>query len=321
MTRKNFLLTVLLCVSASIVARAVTNDELIPAGTLLQCTLDEPNFSSKTAQVGDPVLCYLGHISAFGRSIFPRGAELSGHLQDYQNPGHFVGKGWIEIDFDRIILPGAQVYPLSAKVISAPHLKVDAEGKVHSKGHPKRDAALWAVPVFWPVKILTLPNRGPYPAFKGEARMTLRLLEDIEVPLSASNARASVPMPPWVSPSRYDASSSIIYPPSASIPRVQPATLQQASFVQHPAQPQPIQPQELQPTEHPSTVIVLKGGGAWLAQDYWLEAGQLHCLSAEGEQKLVSLEAMDLYQTVRVNRERNVEFVLHSKDSKTPVEQ
>jgi hypothetical protein len=321
MTRKYFLLTVLLCVSASIVARAVTNDELIPAGTLLQCTLDEPNFSSKTAQVGDPVLCYLGHISAFHRSIFPRGAELSGHLQDYQNPGHFVGKGWIEIDFDRIILPGAQVYPLSAKVVSAPHLKVDAEGKVHGKGHAKRDTALWAIPVFWPVKIITLPNRGPNPAFKGEARLTLRLLEDIEVPLAASAARASVPMPPWVSPSRYDASSSLIYPPASTASRAQPATLQPASFVQHPAEPQPIEHPELQPTERQSTVIVLKGGAAWLAQDYWVEAGQLHCLSSDGEQRLIALEAMDLYQTVRVNRERRVEFVLRSKDPKAPIEQ
>jgi hypothetical protein len=299
----------------------VTNDELIPAGTLLQCTLDEPNFSSKTAQVGDPVLCYLGHISAFGRSIFPRGAELSGHLQDYQNPGHFVGKGWIEIDFDRIILPGAQVYPLSAKVISAPHLKVDAEGKVHSKGHPKRDAALWTVPVFWPVKIITLPNRGPYPSFKGEARLTLRLLEDIEVPLSASNARASVPMPPWVSPSRYDASSSVIYSPGSLAPRGQTATLQPASFVPHPVEAQPVEHHELQSSERQSTVIVLKGGAAWLAQDYWVEAGQLHCLSSDGEQKLVALESMDLYQTVRVNRERHVEFVLRSKDLKGPIEQ
>jgi hypothetical protein len=299
----------------------VTNDELIPAGTLLQCTLDEPNFSSKTAQVGDPVLCYLGHISAFGRSIFPRGAELSGHLQDYQNPGHFVGKGWIEIDFDRIILPGAQVYPLSAKVISAPHLKVDAEGKVHSKGHPKRDAALWAVPVFWPVKVLTLPNRGPYPSFKGEARLTLRLLEDIEVPLSPSNARASVPMPPWVSPSRYDASSSVIYSPGSLAPRGQTATLQPASFVPHPVEAQPVEHHELQSSERQSTVIVLKGGAAWLAQDYWVEAGQLHCLSSDGEQKLVALESMDLYQTVRVNRERHVEFVLRSKDLKGPIEQ
>jgi hypothetical protein len=316
MSRKYFLLTVLLCVSASIAARAVTNDEIIPAGTLLQCTLDEPNLSSKTAQAGDPVLCYLSHVTAFGRSVFPRGAELSGHVQDYQNPGHFVGKGWIELDFDRIILPGAQVYPLSAKVISAPHLKIDAEGKAHSKGHPKRDAALWAVPVFWPVKILTLPNRGPYPAFKGEARLTLRLLEDIEVPMAGSAARAAVPMPPWVTPSRYDA-----YAPASAAPRVQSATLQNASFVQLTAEPQPAEHRDLQPTERPSTVIVLKGGAAWLAKDYWVEAGQLHCLSSDGEQKLIALEAMDLYQTVSVNRERHVEFILHLKDSKGPVEQ
>jgi hypothetical protein len=318
MQRKYILLTVLLCVSASIVARAVSSSELIPAGTLLQCTLDEPNFSSKTAQVGDPVLCYLGHISAFGRSIFPRGAELSGHLQDYQNPGHFVGKGWIEIDFDRIILPGAQVYPLSAKVISAPHLKVDAEGKVHSKGHPKRDTALWAIPVFWPVKIITLPNRGPYPSFKGEARLTLRLLEDIEVPLAASAARASVPMPPWVSPSRYDTSSSILYTPASTAPRGQSATLQPASFVQRQAELQPTEHQELLSAERPTTVIVLKGGAAWLARDYWVEGGQVHCVSPDGEQKLVALDTMDLYQTVRLNRERHIEFVLHSKD---PIEQ
>lgn len=311
MTRKSFLLTLfLLCVSANIVARAATSDEIIPAGTLLQCTLDEPNFSSKTAQVGDPVLCYLGHVAAFGHSVFPRGAELSGHLQDFQNPGHFVGKGWIELDFDRIILPGAQVLPLSAKVISAPHLKVDAEGKVHGRGHPKRDAVLWAIPLFWPVKIFTLPARGPFPAFKGEARLTLRLLEDMEVPLPASATRSSVPMPPWATPSRYGSSSSALYKPASTAPREQPATLQPANFVQHPAQ--------LQLTEQMSTVIVLKGGAAYLAHDYWVEAGQLHCVSMDGEQKLVALETMDLYQTVRVNRERHVEFVLHSKD---PLEQ
>jgi hypothetical protein len=80
--------------------------------------------------------------------------------------------------------------------------------------------------------------------------------------------------------------------------------------VQHPAEPQP--------TEQASTVIVLKGGAAWLARDYWVDAGQLHCVSLNGEHKLVALDAMDLYQTVQVNRERNVDFVLRSKG---PVEQ
>jgi len=308
MTRKFFLRTLLLlCVSATIAAQAAAADELVPAGTLLQCTIDEPNFSSKTAQVGDPVLCYLGHVSTFGRSVFPRGAELSGHLQDYKNPGHFVGKGWIELDFDRIILPGAQVLPLSAKVISAPHLKVDAEGKVHSLGHPKRDAILWAIPIFWPFKLITLPNRGPFPAFKGEARLTLRLMEDMEVALPA---RSSSPMPPWATPSRYNASSNRIYIPASTAPREQALTLQPASFVQAPAQSRP--------TEQPSTVIVLKDGSAYLAHDYWVEGGQVRCVSQSGEQKLLAMETIDLYETARVNRERHIEFVLRSKD---PVEQ
>jgi hypothetical protein len=304
MTRKSFLFSIVFCVSVTILARA--SDEIVPAGTLLQCTVSEPNFSSKTAQVGDPVLCYLGHVAAFGHPLFPRGAELSGHLEDYKNPGHFVGKGWMQVSFDRLILPGAQVLPLSAKVISAPHMKVDSEGKVHGKGHPKRDAILWAIPIFWPVKIITLPARGPFPAFKGETRLSLRLMEDMEFSLPA--VRSSIPMPPRVAPSSYDSSSSALYRPASPAPRQQNAALHTA-FVQEPTQ---------QLREPVSTVIVLKGGAAWLARNYWVEAGQLHCVSADGEQKLVALETMDLYQTVRVNRERRVEFVLHSKD---PVEQ
>jgi hypothetical protein len=36
-----------------------------PAGTLLQCTLNEPNFSSARADVGDPVLCHLRGLTEF----------------------------------------------------------------------------------------------------------------------------------------------------------------------------------------------------------------------------------------------------------------
>ena len=68
--------------------------------------------------------------SSFGHSLFPRGAMLSGHLQESKDPGHFVGKGWLQIEFDRIILPGAEVLPLEAKIIAAaPVLK-------QAGGHP-----------------------------------------------------------------------------------------------------------------------------------------------------------------------------------------
>ena len=82
--------------------------------------------------------------------------------------------------FDRLVLPGAVTVPLSAKVISLPRLRADREGKIQGRGHPKRDALGWAIPVLWPVKILTLPARGPRPTLKGEVRITLRLLEDVD---------------------------------------------------------------------------------------------------------------------------------------------
>ena len=114
MAGKSLLLTLVLCASV-VGARAASRDEIVPAGTLLHCTMDEQNFSSKTAQVGDPVLCHLGPISAFGHSLFPRGAMLSGHLQEYKDPGHFVGKGWLQLEFDRIILPGGRQVEIASR--------------------------------------------------------------------------------------------------------------------------------------------------------------------------------------------------------------
>jgi len=204
MPRTFSLLSLTFCLVFNLHSKAATPD-LIPAGTILQCTLDEPNFSSKTAMVGDPVLCHLSSITSFGHPLFPRGAMLGGHLENFKNPGHFIGKGWLQLEFNRLILPGPETLPLSTKIISAPHLKVDPQGDVHGKGHPKRDAVEWMIPVFWPIKIITLPARGPYPAFKGESRIALRLLEDVE--LSSSAGRNSVPMPPWASPSSYHSDS------------------------------------------------------------------------------------------------------------------
>ena len=298
MSRKYLLLALSVFLS-SIVVQAATRD-LIPAGTLLHCTMDEPNFSPKTAQVGDPVLCNLGPLGAFGHSVFPRGAELSGHLQDYRAPGHFWGKGWMSIEFDRMILPGANVLPLSAKVINAPHNKVDAKGDIKGKGHPTRDAVLWTVPVFWPSKILTLPARGPYPTLKGETRLTLRLMEDVEVPFAV--ARNGVPMPDY-RPSAYRGSSSM-YQPASTLQR-DDSPIRRITYNE---------PRST-PAQHRGqvTVIALQAGTALIASRYWVEGEDLHCVSQDGSEQSVPLTLVDLAQTVKINQERNVAFSLHSR--------
>src|SRR5206468_11762592 len=72
-------------------------DLLVPAGTLLPCTLNEPDFSSATATVGDPVLCHMRTQQEFGKILFPRGSMLGGHLEAEKEPGHFIGKGYLKI--------------------------------------------------------------------------------------------------------------------------------------------------------------------------------------------------------------------------------
>src|SRR5437879_10917050 len=68
-------------------ASAKAQDILVSAGTLIRCTLDEPNFSSVTADIGDPVICHLSSLREFGQSVFPRGSYLGGHLEADKEPG------------------------------------------------------------------------------------------------------------------------------------------------------------------------------------------------------------------------------------------
>jgi len=161
---------------------ASAREVVLPAGTLLNCIMDEPNFSSATASIGDPFLCHPRSIQMFGQSVFPRGAYLVGHLEEDKDPGHFVGKGRLKLSFDRIGLANTDL-PLPAKVIAVKGYRVDREGNIIGHGHATRDTVEWLLPPLWPWKVLTLPARGPRPALKGETRITLRLMDDVTVPL------------------------------------------------------------------------------------------------------------------------------------------
>ncbi len=281
--------------------------DFLPAGTLLQCTIDEPNFSAKTAAIGDPLLCHLGYVSEFGHAVFPRGAYLSGHLKDYKDPGHFVGKGNLQVEFDRLVVPGGDVLPLDAKLVSVPHSKVDREGNIRGGGHPKRDAVEWMIPVLWPIKLLTLPARGPYPALKGEVRVTMRLMEDVEIPPAAA-ARSSVPMPPWASPASWRTvpgaghdDSAVLTRTNTPVPRLAIAN-----------SPEPVRAME-RDTSARLTLLVLTDSTVLLASDYWFEGDQLHCITSAVQEKLLPLEMLDVSETVRLNAERIVSFDLHSR--------
>jgi hypothetical protein len=297
-------------------ARLKAQEIIVPAGTILECTLAEPNFSSKTAEMGEPMLCSVGPLREFGITVFPHGAYLGGRFADYRDPGHFWGKGWMQLNFDRILLPNA-VIPVSAKVILAPKLKVDRQGRIRGRGHARRDVLEWMFPPLWPIKTLTLPMRGPRPALKGESRLTLKLMQDVSVPQGAvSSSRPLLqpglfrPGPETVEPKPLQSASTV------SAPTVEQSIASSFRLVQTSAVPrewsEDANPKQL-------TFLILKNGNRQLVTDYWFEGGQrLQFLTADGTSGVVPITVLDFARTHELNRQRGVGFVIRTKNTESP---
>jgi hypothetical protein len=262
-------------------------DQLVPAGTLLQCTLNEPNFSSATAAIGDPVLCHLRTMQEFGKPLFPRGSMLGGHLEADKEPGHFVGKGYMRITFDRIILPSGDL-PVPAKVIMARGYKVDKEGDIDGKGHAKRDVVEWMFPPLWPWKVISLPFRGPRPTLKGEEPLQLRLMDDMVLPQSLLHPDR----PPYAGSrqSSYNATPQ----PSAMQPAVQKPASPAAKPV--PLQIRPPQPGETGTCER-IIILALKSSETYEITKYQRDGDLLMFQDVDGRKGGVDVKEVDWRKT------------------------
>lgn len=161
---------------------AYARNEIVPAGSLINCTISEPKLSSRTAAIGDPVLCQASILTRNGSARLPFNSFLEGRFEDYKDPGHFVGKGWMELKFDRIVVEPDTIIPISARVVDVPGFYVDQQGRILGKGHRTRDIVEWSIPILWPLDLLSLPRRGPKPTLKTETRLTLKVMDDAEIP-------------------------------------------------------------------------------------------------------------------------------------------
>jgi hypothetical protein len=258
-------------------------DQLVPAGTLLQCTLDEPNFSSATAAVGDPVLCHLRTTQEFGKPLFPRGSMLGGHLEADKEPGHFVGKGYLKITFDRIILPNGDL-PVPAKVIQARGYKVDKQGAIDGNGHATRDVVEWMFPPLWPWKVITLPLRGPRPALKGEEPLELRLMDDIVLPQTLLHPDR----PPYASTHRSSYNSSYNAAPQTNGNGIQLAS---GTLILTPPQPGEVK------TMTRVTILAVKSGETYEVTKYQRDGDLLMFQDVEGRKGGVDVNEVDWRKT------------------------
>jgi hypothetical protein len=193
-------------------------EQIIPAGSLINCTVSEPKLSSKTTNIGDPVLCQLGMTERYGRSTLPYDSYLVGRFEDYRDPGHFVGKGWMELKFDRMVIEPDTVIPIDARVVDVPGYNVDRYGRILGKGHAVRDTVTWMIPILWPIDLINLPRRGPRPTLKEETRLTLKVMDDLGVPMNDQQMPQQDPNGLYRRPSAYE-------PPPAPEPPQQPVAM------------------------------------------------------------------------------------------------
>ncbi len=302
----------LLVFSLSLGASAL--DVVLPAGTLLQCTLNEPNFSSATADVGDPVLCHLRGVTEFGQQAFPRGSYLVGHLESAKDPGHFWGKGNLKLQFDRIGLPSGDL-PLEAKIIATRGYKVDKQGRIDGKGHAKRDIVEWMLPPLWPWKVIMLPARGPRPALKGETVLSMRLMDDVEIPQVAQTYG-----PSWHFFGRYQNDSfhdgqatsaqlQVAMREAASPGRAQAPQASYVAYVSRDVAPPSLSNIASLPG---MPVFVLTTGTVLSVSGYGYTDSRITYSLIGGGTGVISASDVDWITTTRLNDQRGVRVTLHN---------
>src|SRR5580704_6371164 len=136
----------------------------------------------------------------------------------------------MELKFDRMVVGNDTVIPISTRVVAdSGKYPVDRDGKILGTGHPVRDTVEWMIPVLWPIDLINLPRRGPYPTLKPETRLTVKVLDDFGIP-----TKSEVQHQPEMISRYYYADPT---------PAQQPAPIERAY-----AQPAPVQQSYSQPS-------------------------------------------------------------------------
>lgn len=295
---------------------ATAREVVLPAGTLLQCTLNEPNFSSATVDVGDPVLCHLRGQTEFGQQAFPRGSYLVGHLESAKDPGHFWGKGYLKLQFDRIGLPSGDL-PLEAKVIATRGYKVDKEGKIDGKGHATRDVVEWMIPPLWPWKVIMLPARGPRPKLKGETAISLRLMDDVEIPQVAQTYDPSWHFFGHAQNQSFSDTQARDYRPQLAVRQVDKSNQLGSGAVAQPSYavyaPHDVALPVLSsvPAAPGMPIFVLNTGTMLAVSGYGYRDNRISYTLASGGSGVITSEEIDWSTTTRLNAQRGVRMTLH----------
>jgi hypothetical protein len=153
------------------------------------------------------------------------------------------------------------------------------------------------IPPLWPLKVLTLPARGPRPTLKGEEQLTLRLMDDVAVPAM------SVPRWPYLGMS---SSQDSLYRNRYVAPRVPaPAGSSTAKNLQvaPAAKAAPSSDASGTATSVSQNVLVLRNGTNYVATGLHMDGNRMSYTLGDGSSGTVSLDDVDWTKTFRTNTE------------------
>ena len=198
----------------------------------------------------------------------------------------------------------------------APRISADVDGK----GHAKRDIVEWMLPPLWPWKVMMLPARGPRPKLKGESQLTLRLMDDVQIPqVNATNG------PDWHFFGRPSSQNDGYYRGSSYGPNDNSAPQLAVRQVMPRTSEQPMLQEVSQVTyadyisrnavggggaASSVPVFVLKRGMVLEVGNYTYQSGRINYELASGGTGVISTDEVDWSATTRVNSQRGVRVTL-----------
>jgi hypothetical protein len=180
------------------------------------------------------------------------------------------------------------------------------------------------LPPLWPWKIIMLPARGPRPTLKGESMLTLRLMDDVQIPqVQASNG------PDWHFFGRPEVQRDNYYQQpyqGASNRSSEPAIPQLAVRNVSVSSSEPPRAEEIPQVTYASyiskeavggggaaagvPVFMLKSGMALEVGNYTYQDGRISYELASGGSGVISTDEVDWTTTTRMNSQRGVRVTL-----------
>ncbi|HKV80797.1 MAG TPA: hypothetical protein VJP02_21790, partial [Candidatus Sulfotelmatobacter sp.] len=200
--------------------------------------------------------------------------------------------------------------PLEAKVISTRGYKVDKQGKIDGKGHPRRDVIEWMLPPLWPWKVIMLPARGPRPKLKGETVLSLRLMDDVQIPQMAQTYG-----PGWHFFGRlhnedYSASQTKSARPQLTVRPVGDSSVPQTSYASYVTRSASLPAHVESAPGMP--VFVLNSGTVLSVSGYGYSDSRITYSLVGGGSGVIGSDDVDWTTTTKLNNQRGVRLTLHT---------